>query len=74
MIQYVLMFLSGLCIGMALGMIYKELTKDKPIGNLRIDQSDPDGPYMFLELQEAGAIYTKQEVTFRVKLEDYPQK
>ena len=48
--------------------------KDKPIGSLRVDQSDPDSePYLFLELDPGGMndIYKKQSVRLRVKIKNY---
>ena len=45
----------------------------KPIGTLRIDHSDPDGPYMFMEIDsgKASAIDTNKYVTLEVNHESY---
>ena len=43
--------LAGILIGL---LVSKFVFKDKPIGSLRVDKSDPDSePYLFLEL-DAG--------------------
>ena len=64
-----------LLIGILIGMLITKFTfRDKPIGSLRVDQSDPDsGPYLFLELSPDGAdeIYKKKYVSLRVDLKDY---
>lgn len=41
-----------LVIGILIGLfIERYIFQEKPIGSLRVDQSDPDsGPYLFLEL------------------------
>lgn len=36
----------------------------KPIGTLRIDSSDPDGPYLFLELETDPNIIKKEKHVF----------
>lgn len=64
--------LLGILAGYLLGMIKYE---KKPVGTLRVDQSDPDdSPYLFLELDDSAIInkVTKmKEVTFRVNTENY---
>lgn len=64
-----------LVIGILIGMVIaKFIFRDKPIGSLRVDQSDPDsGPYLFLELSPGGAdeIYKKKYVSLRVDLKNY---
>lgn len=51
--EFVITFVCGVCIGMIVGCV---LTHDdyrnNSVGILRIDTSDPDGPYMFLELSK----------------------
>ena len=53
-----------LLIGTSIGLILSRfIFKEKPVGSLRVDQSDPDsGPYLFLELSHEGvdAIYKKK--------------
>lgn len=44
----------------------------KPIGILRIDSSDPDGPYLFLELEtEPNVIKKEKYVTLKVDTRSY---
>lgn len=52
----------------------KVIFQEKPIGSLRVDDSDPDsGPYLFLELDPDGAdaIYKQRYVRLRVELRNY---
>jgi hypothetical protein len=66
-----MVLLMGILTGM---LIAKFAFRDKPIGSLRVDQSDPDsGPYLFLELSPGGAdeIYKKKYVSLRVNLKNY---
>lgn len=52
----------------------KVIFQEKPIGSLRVDDSDPDsGPYLFLELDPDGAdaIYKKKYVRLRIRIENY---
>ena len=44
--------LIWLLVGILIGLLVSRfIFKDKPIGSLRVDQSDPDSdPYLFLEL------------------------
>lgn len=63
--------LAGILIGL---LVSKFVFKDKPIGSLRVDKSDPDSkPYLFLELDAGGMsdIYKKQSVRLRVKIKNY---
>lgn len=63
----------GIVIGVVLSFISR---KRKAVGILRIDKSDSDGPYIFLELKKGiGDIVTKKTVLLEVKQEDFiPQK
>lgn len=65
--------LVGLGIGIIIGRyISKSTYQTKPIGTLRIDTSDSDGPYLFLELDKnVGDIYSEEYVCFRVNTENY---
>lgn len=60
-------FLIGLGLGVTLTV---QFTRKFAIGNLRMDTTDPDGPYLFLELDKepADSIYKKRYVTLRVKI------
>ena len=69
--ELVIILLIGILIGI---LIARFIFRDKPIGSLRVDQSDPDsGPDLFLELSPdgAGEIYKKKYVSLRVDLKDY---
>ena len=67
--------LIWLLVGILIGLFASRfIFKDKPIGSLRVDKSDPDSePYLFLELDSGGMIdiYKKQSVRLRVKIKDY---
>lgn len=64
-----------LVIGILIGLLIERyIFQEKPIGSLRVDQSDPDsGPYLFLELDPGGAneIHKKQRVSLRVEIKNY---
>lgn len=63
-------FVFGLTIGY---MISKSIKNEEPIGDLRIDESDPDdGPYLFLELKsKPNNLKSRKQVTLNVKAENY---
>ena len=62
-------FAVGIVIGFASAVI---ALSAKCCGSLRIDTSDPDGPYLFLELDKSvKEVSRKPYVTFRVKPENY---
>ena len=67
--------ITVLLIGTVIGLILSRfIFKEKPVGALRVDRSDPDsGPYLFLELSHEGAnaIYKKKYVTLKVSIKDY---
>lgn len=71
--ELVLMCLLGIMLGVVIG---QKLRKENPIGTLRIDRSDPDDPYLFVELYEPiNDLSKRQEVIFDVKNEDFiPRK
>lgn len=60
----------GIVIGILIGAI---LFRRWPVGNLRVDHSDPtSGPYLFLELgTDVGTVMRKKYVTFKVRVEDF---
>ena len=82
MLQTTLAMLAIFVIGLAIGAIVmfgfcaSKFTNDDPIGDLRIDESDPDGPYLFLELdQDVDLFRQKDTVTLNIKNESFiPQK
>lgn len=62
-------------IGILIGFIGASVIRRKhPVGFLRIDKSDPDGPYLFLELKKSiNEIVTQKTVLLKVKREDFIQ-
>lgn len=59
----------GILIGFAVSAINR---RKHPVGFLRIDKSDPDGPYLFLELKKSiNEIVTQKTVLLEVKREDF---
>ena len=53
-------------------IITKIITKPLDFGTLRIDTSDPDGPFMFLELsKDVDTVASKKYVILKVNLENY---
>lgn len=67
--QTAIIFAIGVVVGCILVNIVQRI---KSIGALRIDTSDPDGPYMFLELdKDVDTISSKKYVLLRVKLRNY---
>ncbi len=60
-------------IGMVIGCVFSSIVRrSKSVGKLRIDTSDPDGPFMFLELSKGvGDISTKKQVLLQVDLKSY---
>ena len=68
-------WLIGISIGIMVGLLLARfIFREKLIGSLRVDESDPDsGPYLFLELDHSGAdaIYKKRYVCLRVELKNY---
>lgn len=70
----VMWFIVGLIIGVIVGIIgVVFIFRQKPVGTLRIDTSDPDGPYPFLELPRDGfyKIQSKKQVVLNVSTESY---
>ena len=59
----------GILIGFAVSSIIR---RKHPVGFLRIDKSDPDGPYLFLELKKnVNEIIAQRTVLLEVKREDF---
>lgn len=73
-LEIVIVAIGAMIIGVAIGFsIGKAKYYQWPIGDLRVDQSDPDSPpQLFLELdKDVPAVMTKKYVAFRVKAEDF---
>ena len=67
--EYVIIFAVGFLIGIA---VVQFTRKPEIFGTLRVDNSDSDGPYLFLELsKDPNFIYKKKTVTFDVHCENY---
>lgn len=60
-------------IGIVIGFVVSSIIRRKhSVGFLRIDKSDPDGPYLFLELKKSvNKIVTQRTVLLEVKREDF---
>lgn len=65
-----ILFFVGVSLGVSIASI---IFRSHFIGDLRIDNSDPDdGPYLFLELsKDIGEIYRKKYVMFKVSLKNF---
>jgi len=73
-LELVLLGVVAMIIGISIGFgIGKAKYHQWPIGDLRIDRSDPvDGPHLYLELDtDVSAILRKKRVAFRVKAKDF---
>lgn len=59
----------GILIGFAVSSIIR---RKNPVGFLRIDKSDPDGSYLFLELKKSvNEIVAQRTILLEVKREDF---
>lgn len=70
---YISFILIGAIFGSICGglIIYRKYAK-KPIGVLRVDSSDPDGPYFFLELTTDPNVIKKEGyITLKVDTRSY---
>ncbi|MEY8573628.1 hypothetical protein AALD01_04350 [Oscillospiraceae bacterium 21-37] len=65
----IIIALISLIIGFIIGRV---LHRERPLGDLRVDRSDPTcEPYLFLELgTDVRNIIHKKYVTFRIKVEN----
>lgn len=70
--EYAILTLCAL-IGFIFGVI---ASRPEKVGYLRVDYSDPDGPYLFLELEEDGmqTIETSDYINLKVAIKDNSQK
>lgn len=60
-------------VGIMIGFVGSSIIRRKhPVGFLRIDKSDPDGPYLFLELKKSvNEIIAQRTILLEVKREDF---
>lgn len=71
--MYIVIFclIAGIIAAVITGTV-KALRRHKPVGVLRIDASDPDGPYMFLELSEdISTVMDAEQVTLKIDTRGY---
>ena len=68
-------FILGVFVGFVIGIILLIVTtihKDKPVGDLVVDGSDRDGPFLFLELNvPLNRVEDKEKVELRVVHKNY---
>ena len=68
-------FILGVFVGFVIGIIPLLITtihKDKPVGDLVVDGSDRDGPFLFLELNvPLNRIEDKEKVELKVVHKNY---
>ena len=70
--EFAIVWIIGVVVGYILSVTFKH---SKSVGTLKIDSSDPEGPYLFLELsKDVDYIRREQYVTFRVDDSNYPRK
>ena len=72
----ILILILVLMLGFALGFIFARKSpirsNSKTIGVLRVDTSDPDGPYLFLELHTGvEAVMGRKQVMLDVSTQNY---
>lgn len=66
--EIVIAILVGILIGFTLAAI---IFHRGALGTIRIETSDPDGPYLFLELNtDIRNVARKKNVNFRVRITD----
>ena len=62
--MYLIIFLTGILVGIFVSAI---INRNKPSGNLIVDDTDSDGPFIFLEAPESvESIIAKKKVTLIV--------
>lgn len=68
----ILGYVVGIIIGFIIAYFFVYAKRGDPVGTLKVETSDPDGPYLFLELKkDVSNIYTKKYVTFKVDTGGY---
>ena len=69
MAEIVFWCLIGILIGIA---VDRKILREKPVGSLRVDRSDPEGPYLFLELeQDVDSVSKKNIITLKINRKDF---
>lgn len=70
--EALLVFFTGVLFGLVLALLAYLMFKEKPVGTLRVDRSDPDGPYLFLELHEdVSTVLRSEYITLKVDARSY---
>lgn len=68
-------FILGVFVGFVIGiipLIIVTIHKDKPVGDLVVDGSDRDGPFLFLELNvPLNRVEDKEKVELKVVHKNY---
>lgn len=63
---------AGVIIGACIMAVIAKLIRPKPVGYLRVDHSDPEDPYLFLELGTSlPSLMKKKEVVLAIKVKDF---
>lgn len=72
--MYIVTLAVGMLMGIFVGMVWRGLyLKSNAIGDLRVDHSDPEDGYLFLELYKGQClplIEQQDYVMLKVKVED----
>lgn len=62
-------------LGIVIGLIVSKITKPMKLGTLVVDHSDPDEPYLFLEIKDSSDweknISNEKKVLFDVEIRNY---
>ncbi len=67
--QAVVIFIVGCLVGCGIAVT---ILRPKCVGTLRVDTSDPDGPFIFLEASKSiDFISSKKSVMLKVNLKSY---
>lgn len=68
----IIFYVIGVVCGCAIMQIRQSIKRREPVGTLRVDSSDPDGPYLFLELETEPSFITKEKtVLLKVDTKSY---
>jgi hypothetical protein len=72
--EIVIALTVGVLIGIFIGMVWRGVyLKTNTVGDLRVDHSDPDGAFLFLELNRDQSVHTitqQNYVMLKVKVEN----
>lgn len=64
-----IIFMIGVAVG---AIITKIVLSNKSVGTLKYDTSDPDGPYLFLEVtKDLDSIRLRKYITLKVDTKNY---